>query len=186
MATCGLFERFASTNVATLRRTGVVVLLTVGLAFAASTAFGIRVNTTMSEPVGLYLRTSEATAPLVEFCPPEPFALLSRRRGYRARGGCPDGAAPLLKAIVARPGDTVELSAQGIAVNGRLLPNTAPRLLDSAGRKLTSWPVGKYVVQPGTVWVASTNHPRSFDSRYFGPVPLTAIRNHLEPLLVLR
>jgi conjugative transfer signal peptidase TraF len=186
MATCGLFDWIGPTQAAMLRRIVGVVLTTVGLAFAASAAFGIRLNTTMSEPVGLYLRTSDAAAPLVEFCPPEPFAQLSRDRGYRSPGTCPDGAAPLLKAVVARPGDAVELSTSGIAVNGRLLVNTAPRAVDSAGRKLTSWPFVRYVVQPGTVWVASVYHPRSFDSRYFGPIPMTAIRNHLEPLLVLR
>ena len=57
-----------------------------------------------------------------------------------------------------------------MAVNGRLLPNTAPLVTDTAGRPLSHWPFGRYVVAPGTVWVASSYSSRSFDSRYFGPV----------------
>ena len=186
MAIFGLFDRLRSTDTAKLRRIAAVVVLAGGGAFAALAIFDVRINATMSEPIGLYVRTADPDATLVEFCPPEPFALLSRIRGYRRSGSCPDGAAPLLKTVVAKPGDAVELSAAGIAVNGILLPNTAPRRLDSAGRKLTPWAFGKYVVQPGTVWVASTYHPRSFDSRYFGPVQATAIQNHVRPLIVLR
>jgi conjugative transfer signal peptidase TraF len=185
MAIYGLFDRLTTTDAAKLRRIAVVVVLAGGGAFAVWAAVGIRVNATMSEPIGLYVRTADPDAPLVEFCPPEPFALLSRTRGYRPPGNCPDGAAPLVKAIVARPGDIVEMSARGIAVNGKLLPNTAPRAVDSAGRKLASWPAGTYAVQPGTVWVASIYHPRSFDSRYFGPIPAAVIQNHVQPLLVL-
>jgi type IV secretory pathway protease TraF len=40
------------------------------------------------------------------------------------------------------------------------------------------------VVSPGTIWVASTYHPRSFDSRYFGPIAVADIRARLAPLLV--
>jgi conjugative transfer signal peptidase TraF len=185
MAIFGLFDRLRTTDAAKLRRIAVIVVLAGGGAFTVCAAVGIRINATMSEPIGLYVRTADLDSPLVEFCPPEPFAMLSRTRGYRPPGNCADGAAPLLKTVVARPGDTVEFSMNGIAVNGRLLPNTAPRTLDSAGRKLTPWVLGQYVVQPGTVWVASIYHPRSFDSRYFGPVPTSAIRNRLRPLLTL-
>ena len=37
-----------------------------------------------------------------------------------------------------------------------------------------------------TVWVVSDYHPRSFDSRYFGPISKALIRHYLRPLLVLR
>ena len=116
------------------------------LALAAAWA-GLRLNDSPSMPTGLYVRTSsESIASLVVFCPAEPFARLSVERGYRSRGNCPDGAEPLAKPIVARAGDTVELSASGMAVNGRLLPNTAPLATDTAGRPLSHWPFGRYVV----------------------------------------
>jgi conjugative transfer signal peptidase TraF len=146
---------------------------------------GLRVNTSPSLPVGLYIATTDASANLVEFCPAEPSASLSIARGYRESGTCSDGAAPLLKPIVAGAGDNVELSKRGISVNGVLLPNTAPLSKDIKGRPLQSWPYGHYSVAPGTVWVASTYHPRSFDSRYFGPVSITVIRDRLRPFLTL-
>jgi conjugative transfer signal peptidase TraF len=146
---------------------------------------GLRINASPSLPVGLYITTVDARANLVEFCPDEPFASLAVSRGYRDRGTCSDGAAPLLKPIVAVAGDNVEVSARGISVNGVLLSNTAPLSKDTKGRPLTAWPFGRYVVSPGMVWVASSYHPRSFDSRYFGPVSTAAIRHRVKPFLVL-
>ena len=157
-----------------------------GLAIAAEWA-GLRFNDSPSMPTGLYVRTSaESIASLVVFCPAEPFARLSIERRYRSRGNCPDGAEPLAKPIVARPGDTVELAARGMAVNGRLLPNTAPLVKDAVGRPLHKWPFGRYVVAPGVVWVASSYNSRSFDSRYFGPVDASQVREYVRPLLTAR
>ena len=99
-------------------------------------------------------------------------------------GGC--AIRMSLQPIAARPGDSVELSATGMAVNGRLLSNTAPLVKDSAGRPLTHWPFGTYVVTPDTAWVASSYSPRSFDSRYFGPVEASQVREHVRPLLTAR
>ncbi len=168
-----------------------LLVLTLGAGTLALVLFaswaGLRLNDSPSMPTGLYVRTSsESTASLVVFCPAEPFARLSLERGYRSRGNCPDGAEPLAKPIVARPTDVVELSAKGMAVNGRVLPHTAPLAMDTAGRPLPHWPFGRYVVAPGTLWVASSYNPRSFDSRYFGPVNASQVREHVRPLLTAR
>lgn len=163
-------------------------LVAAGLAvatFQLSGSLGLRINTSPSLSMGLYIITADAGAKLVEFCPAEPFATLSIVRGYRDPGICGDGAAPLLKPIVAKSGDIVEVSSRGISVNGALLPNTAPLSTDTRGRHLEAWPSGRYVVVPGTIWVASSYHSRSFDSRYFGPLSTTAIRNRLKPFLTL-
>jgi conjugative transfer signal peptidase TraF len=90
-----------------------------------------------------------------------------------------------MKPAVARAGDSLRLSEKGMTVNGRALPNSVPLLKDTANRPLSPWPYGTYTVQPGTVWVVSDYHSRSFDSRYFGPIPEGLIKNHLRPLLVL-
>jgi conjugative transfer signal peptidase TraF len=147
---------------------------------------GLRINGSPSLPVGFYMTSSEPGAKLVEFCAAEPFASLALSRGYRDPGVCSDGGAPLLKPVVARVGDVVDVSVAGIAVNGRLLPNTAPLRADTKGRPLTSWPSGRYTVQPGFVWLASSYSRRSFDSRYFGPVPISSIRDRVRPLLTFR
>ena len=44
-----------------------------------------------------------------------------------------------MKPEVARPGDIVELNFRGVAVNGRLIPNSAPLQSDTHGRPLEHW-----------------------------------------------
>jgi conjugative transfer signal peptidase TraF len=152
-------------------------------AFEICALAGVRINGSPSLPVGLYLVTAHSDADLVEFCPKRPFAELAIARGYRDAGSCPDGGAPLMKPVVARTGDVVELSPDRIAVNGHPLPLTAALKADTKGRPLTPWPPGRYGVGPDSVWVASSYNARSFDSRYFGPIPLSSIRAHVRPLL---
>src|SRR5262249_1859719 len=109
---------------------------------------GARINTSYSLPLGIYLRTDDSHAQLIEFCPIQPFAAESSERGYRTRGSaCSDGAVPLLKPVVAVGGDRVILAAEGMRVNGRLLPKTAPLFRDGVGRSLHPWPFGSYVVE---------------------------------------
>src|SRR5580658_449716 len=139
----------------------------------------LRLNTSASLPVGLYIVSPNGT--FVEFCPDDQG--LSARRHYRARGACPDGAEPLLKPVVGHPADEVVFSPAGIAVNGKLLPHTAPLDHDSEGRPLKHWPFGRYTTAPGTLWVASSYNARSYDSRYFGPIRESAVRAILRPLI---
>jgi conjugative transfer signal peptidase TraF len=168
-----------------VRRAALVAVVVSISVFQLFGLVGLRINTSPSLPVGLYVVTTDGSANLVEFCPAEPFAALSLIRGYRDAGSCRDGGAPLLKPIVAQAGDMVEFSVRGISVNGLLLPNTAPLSKDTKGRPLPAWPFGRYPLTPGTVWVASSYHSHSFDSRYFGPVYETAIRHRLKVFLTL-
>jgi len=172
-----------SDRVPKVRRAVLVAVVVFIVAFQLFDFLGLRINTSPSLPIGLYIVTANRSAALVEFCPAEPFARLSLIRAYRDSGACQDGGAPLLKPVVAKAGDVVELSARGISVNGHLLANTAPLTKDTKGRLLEPWYFGQFHVTPGTVWVASSYHSRSFDSRYFGPVYTTAIRHRLKALL---
>ncbi len=183
--TVGLLDRIGKPRFSVIRRVALVVAgVSVGT-FQFCGFLGLRINTSPSLPVGLYITSADHNANLVEFCPAEPFATLAIVRGYRDPGACQDGAAPLLKPVVAKSGDEVELSPRGISVNGALLPNTAPISKDTKGRPLEAWHLGRYLVAPETVWVASSYHPRSFDSRYFGPLSTAAIRSRLKPFLTL-
>lgn len=166
-------------------RASLVALVLTGAAFALGMWGGVRVNLTGSLPIGLYLISTTADANLVEFCPPAPFSELSVLRQYRYPGNCPDGDNPLMKPVVAVAGDVVVLSEAGLQVNGAILKNTAPRSVDSKSRPLPVFPFGVYRVAPGTVWVASTYHRLSFDSRYFGPISTSLIRHRLSPLFTL-
>ena len=144
---------------------------------------GLRINTSYSLPLGLYQVTTDESAPLIEFCPREPYASESSERGYRSRGlVCPDGAVPLLKPIIARVGDMVMVTAAGLSVNGDRVPNTASLQHDRVGRPLQAWPTGLYTVENGTVWVASTYNAGSYDSRYMGPINTRLVRRRLRPI----
>src|ERR1700719_4002981 len=152
------------------------------LGLVAGWVFGIRLNLTPSLPRGFYITSHSPSANLVEFCPQGAAASISLSRQYRTAGACPDGGAPLLKPAVAFPGDLVEVSANGIRVNGRLLPNSAGRFRDHSQRAIDPWPYGTYNVESGTVWVISSYNIYSFDSRYYGAIPESSIRHHLRPL----
>jgi conjugative transfer signal peptidase TraF len=152
------------------------------LGLIAGWVFGIRFNLTPSLPRGFYIISHSPNANLVEFCPQEPGASISLSRQYRTAGACPDGGAPLLKPAVAFPGDQVQVSADGVRVNGQLLPNSAGRFRDHLQRPLDPLPFGAYKVEPGTVWVISSFNSYSFDSRYYGAIPESSIRHHLRPL----
>jgi conjugative transfer signal peptidase TraF len=147
--------------------------------FAVFDAANLRINTSASLPVGIYIVNSNGN--FVEFCPDD--RGLSAQRHYRARGVCSDGAAPLLKPVIGSTADEIALSPVGIAVNGKLLPHTAPLDHDTDGRPLTHWPSGCYTAAPGTLWVASSYNARSYDSRYFGPIRETSARARLRPLI---
>lgn len=157
------------------------------------TGFGIVFNYTHSAPFGLYREQfdSEAEihspAPYVFFCPDRRWPSMRGEPNYRdPMRTCPDGYSPLIKPIVAWPGDIVLVSGDGISVNGQLLKNSAPIERDSKGQQLRPFVAGEYRVGPKELWVVSSFSPRSFDSRYFGPIPLKSVHSWLRPLLVER
>lgn len=165
------------------RKTPLIALLFVVCLLAVAWGIGIVINFTASIPLGLYVATKQPTD-YVAFCVGGEWEQFALARKYITPGYCPGGGWPLLKPIAARPGDTVTYSPSGIAVNGNLLPNTAPRLVDHLGRPLKTYPFGTYTVPEGRLWVASSYDARSLDSRYYGSVAVSSIRFHLRPLWV--
>lgn len=158
------------------------------LATGAAAMAGWRINATPSLPVGLWrVDAAGAVAPgvVVALCPPDsaPFRL-ARERGYVPAGVCPGGYQPLFKPIAAQAGDEVELTAEGVRVNGVLLANSRPLAKDGAGRPMPVLARGRHRVEAGTVWVVSSHHAASFDSRYFGALPLESIQGTARPMLV--
>lgn len=151
-------------------------------------AAGLWINTTDSMPLGFWRQTSSQTVrpgDVVLLCLPKtPATELGRARGYIAPGSCPTGQEVLLKPIAATAGDVVMVSAGAISVNGQVLANSGQLPRDSQGRPLPAFPAGTYRVPAGQVWLVSSHNPRSFDSRYFGPVPATVIRTNVRPVWV--
>jgi conjugative transfer signal peptidase TraF len=159
---------------------GSTLLLLVGCSLA-----GFRLNLTGSLPLGLY-RTMPGPlvrGSLVLLCLPPHVAAFARARGYLPRGGgCPGGVLPVGKPVLALPGDTVAVTVSGLRVNGIPVPNSRALATDHGGRRLPRLPLRSQVVGPGTLWVVSAYARTSFDSRYFGPVVLAAVRSYLRPV----
>ena len=141
--------------------------LACGLVFAA----GLRFNPTPSLPKGIYriVPGTPEKSELVSFCLEGEFAELALERGYLEPGSCPSGLRPLLKRLAALPGGSVDPHSHPICA------------LDSHGRSMTPALVPG-VVPPGMALVLA-DHPGSFDSRYFGFVPLDSLQR-VKPVFV--
>ena len=104
-------------------------------------------------------------------------------RGYLRTGSCPGNAEAVGKILGALPGDTVQIESNAVSVNGIRFARSAVAEHDSAGRRLQHVPFGKYRVSPDQVWLFGFNDRRSWDSRYFGPVPFANVRGRLEAIV---
>jgi conjugative transfer signal peptidase TraF len=151
---------------------------------------GLRVNESPSLPIGIW-RVSPAGRDLrrddiVSFCPPDTAAFREARgRGYVGKGVCEGGYEPLLKPVAAITGDRVNGTDDGISINGHLITSSKSLNLDGLGRTLPSPGTIDTTVPRGEVWVISSYNPLSFDSRYFGPIPISSIEGLARPLFVL-
>ena len=146
---------------------------------------GFRLNETPSVPVGLWRVSAVADLErgrVVSFCPPATDVFLeARRRGYLKRGNCPGALEPMLKVLAGLPGDEVLQTADALFINGRALPHSKALKTDSQGRPLQALASRRFVICAGEGFFAG-DHPRSFDSRYFGPLPLAAIEGEARPV----
>jgi conjugative transfer signal peptidase TraF len=140
---------------------------------------GLRINGgSHSQPRGVYwlVPGEPARGQLVLVRLPADLARFGVARGYLDH---PEMA----KCVAALPGDTVEVTSRGLAVNGAPIHHTAPLTRDSQGRPLTPLPMAVYDTLPGSLWLYSNFIPNSWDSRYFGPVSRGAVRGRLVPLV---
>jgi conjugative transfer signal peptidase TraF len=178
--------------VANLAALAALAALAVG---AAAVEPLVRWNGSGSLPRGVYLEIPRrwlgrepARGDLVLACAPAAAGELGRRRGYLGRGSCGagalGGAEPLGKLVLAVAGDEVAAGAAGLELNGRAVEGSRPLARDAAGRALTHYPFGRFRVAAGEVWLFAPYHPRSFDSRYFGPVQESAILGWLVPVVI--
>lgn len=137
---------------------------------------GFRINLTPSEPLGLWGIVKPdrpiLVGDLVFICPPDTNKMREAHvRGYLRFGLCEGRVAPLIKTVVATSGQSVEIG-DDVRLDGRPLPHSRISRMDGQGREMTPYDGG--VVPPGTVFLHS-EFPGSFDSRYFGPLPMDGI-----------
>jgi len=146
-------------------------------AFAAVPVFLL--NTTPSEPLGLYFETPGpiSVGRLVAVkVPAAAFPYADRRLGYLHH-------TTLLKAVAAGPGDVVCTSAGRLRINGRDRAPIAVR--DSVGVTLPRWS-GCRRLDANELFVFSNRVPNSFDSRYFGPIDRSSVVGVYRPVFESR
>jgi conjugative transfer signal peptidase TraF len=135
-------------------------------------------NASASAPIGLYFVNTAGTlyvGDLVLVKPPEALAHFLVGRGYLSMG------VPLLKHILALPGQTVCRTGRTIVVDGRTMGRALA--LDHAGRSLPSW-AGCRIVAVEEVFFMNWRSEYSFDGRYFGPLPASTIVGRADPLWI--
>ncbi len=153
------------------------------LGVGVAAALGLRINDSASLPRGIYRvsrgRVTRGSCILV--CSPWAAGHLALSRGYLHPGNCPGGVVPLGKVVLATGGDVVAVGQEAITVNGVPVPRSASRDRDDQGRALPTTVGQVFRLERDQVWIFAP-HPRSFDSRVFGPVSVSAIRGVLVPI----
>ena len=149
-------------------------------------AWSGRINTTKSIPVGFYWMTSDPVkkGSYVIFCPPETKLFdTAKERGYIGAGFCPGGYGYMMKRVAAVTDDEVAISADGVHVNGKLLPFSVPRAADKAGRPIPRNEIKRYTLGASELLLMSDVSGTSFDGRYFGPIDRKQVQSVIRPIL---
>lgn len=165
-------------------------ILSIAVLFTITAYFlyenGLIINITDSMPKGIYWRENGAIQrnDIIAFCLKPEYQKFALKRGYliRAGGNRCQYSEPVIKKVIAAPGDNVILSEESITVNGKTyFYKTLHK--DSNGRTLFTYPRRTYNNTPD-YWLIGTSSTQSWDSRYFGPISPEAILWKIKPLLV--
>ena len=126
-------------------------------------------NASKSVPIGLYQlqpASGLAVPDLVAVRPPEPLATFLDLNGYLPIG------IPMLKRVLALPGQTVCREGLTISVDGIDMGEALSR--DSRGRPLPVWQ-GCHAVGADELFLMNWQSEDSLDGRYFGFVPNSSV-----------
>jgi conjugative transfer signal peptidase TraF len=133
-------------------------------------------NATASVPIGFY-RVDHfdalAVGNLVVVMPPEPLASFLADGGYLPLG------VPLIKQVLALPGQSVCRTDRLISVDGHEMGVALAR--DHLGRALPNWQGCRSIGQ-NEIFLMNRDEPASLDGRYFGPIPASGIIGRAEPM----
>lgn len=152
------------------------------LAWASFAQPAVRVvyNPSDSVPVGWYHITPAASPPhslhvgcivLVQL--PADTSALAAQRGYLP------AHIPLLKRVGAVAPQHVCTMDGKLRIDGVPVATLLPA--DRQGRPLPSWQQCRRLAD-GELFLLSTTHPTSFDSRYFGPIQASAVLGTAQPI----
>jgi conjugative transfer signal peptidase TraF len=133
-------------------------------------------NASASVPIGLYAVHPVGTLEITELVivrPPVALAQFLADRHYLPIG------APMLKRVLALPGQTVCRVDHAITVDGIAMGDALDR--DARGRPLPVWQ-GCQRIPNGQVFLMNWQSGHSFDGRYFGLLPSTTIAGRADPV----
>ena len=81
-----------------------------------------------------------------------------------------------LKRLVGMPNDSIQVTAAGTYVNGKLVANSAvPK-----ASPYPHYPYGTFMLGPDQYWVLGDNS-LSYDSRYYGSIPRSLLASTVKP-----
>jgi conjugative transfer signal peptidase TraF len=132
-------------------------------------------NASASAPIGLYRVISSAPilrGDMVLLLTPDSVRDLAAERGYLPL------AVPLVKRVVALAGDRVCAIGDDLFINGKWVARRLEH--DHLGRRLLHWQGCHRLGDE--VFPLMADVPTSFDGRYFGAVPKSAVIGRLVPL----
>jgi conjugative transfer signal peptidase TraF len=138
----------------------------------------VYINTSHSMPIGFYLVVPFGEIKkndCVVIAMPEQVKPLIAGRKWSSNEDI-----PLVKKAVGLPGDEFTITDSEITVNGQYIGPVS--LMDSEGLPLPKIR-GSYRIEEGMFLPISDYSTSSFDGRYFGTVPLSAIKKKVIPLL---
>jgi conjugative transfer signal peptidase TraF len=133
-------------------------------------------NPSDSVPSGWYRivpATSLRVGSIVLVTLPADIATLAAQRGYLPE------RIPLLKRVGALAPQQVCIAQHIVRIDSVAVANVL--YADSQARTLPFWQQCRRL-RAGELFLLSVTHPASFDSRYFGPVPATAVLGSAQPL----
>lgn len=133
-------------------------------------------NASASVPIGLYRMVPADrldVSDLAVVMPPDGLATFLDERGYLPRG------LPLIKRVLALGGATVCRSGADIIAWGMSYGQARER--DTRGRPLPVWR-GCRTLRDGEAFFMNWGSPDSFDSRYFGALPLSTVVGRAIPV----
>ncbi len=133
-------------------------------------------NASASVPIGLYALHPAGdphVGELLVITPPEPLAAFLAERRY-----LPEGV-PLLKHLLALPGQQVCRTGRAVAVDGVAAGEALDR--DRLGRVLPAWR-GCRVIAADEVFLMNRRSADSLDGRYFGALPSAAVVGRADPI----
>lgn len=154
-----------------------------GLTVGTAHALHLTINVSESMKEGVYIGAGHIIhrGDTVAVCLDKNVAKVGLKQGYVLRGNaCDGGTSPLIKQVLAIPGDNLVLTDTNIRVNDHSYPYVTFHT-DTQGREISSIPRGNYSAIK-RYFLIGTNAQNSWDSRYWGQVNQDQILYRLVPV----